>query len=201
MNTNKYLKSVAQFLEAAAGITWDGDENMNQAGYLKRIDEASAVLPRVVHKSAARIEHTGTLTETILLRIPFAGGSLGVNGFIEVDVISSCTANANTKYLLFYLVAKNAIPGLVADGGSDADRLGIIANAGSDNSYRGVLLIGNRAAASQVSHLTMVQNTSGSGTFDTFVNTANDFDLVVTGDLAVATDVVAIEAIKVTLTP
>lgn len=42
--TASYLLGIAETLEAAAGITWDGDENMTDAGYLKRIEEASATL-------------------------------------------------------------------------------------------------------------------------------------------------------------
>lgn len=43
--SNAYAKMIAESLEQAAGITWDGDENMNMAGYLKRISEAAEGLP------------------------------------------------------------------------------------------------------------------------------------------------------------
>lgn len=85
MSTNAYLLSVAQSLEAAAGITWDGDENMTEAGYLKRIQEASAALPSTLAQSAVPITITGSVTEQSMAEIAIPAGTLGINGQIRIS--------------------------------------------------------------------------------------------------------------------
>ena len=110
MNDMAYLRRIALALEAAGGpsIAIDEDENMNTSGYLQRIAEAAETLPRLVHQSAQAVAHTGTTNPTVLLRVPFEGGSLEADGAIVGTVTLKNVSRTMGHAELGYHVAAGA---------------------------------------------------------------------------------------------
>jgi len=139
---------------------------------------------------AASSSLTGTTAETVLATMTLPGGTLGPNGSIEIDALWSMNANANAKTLRarFGGISGPVFGAATATASSLASRMSaIIQNRNNVSSQ-----IAN--ACSNFVNATVAHNT---GT----VNTAVDQTIVITGQLGVGTDNMALEGYLVRICP
>lgn len=153
--------------------------------------------PYILSQSGAVISHTGTTNETEIKRFTVPGGVMGANGILDLDLVISATANANSKMLRVYLVAVAAAPTF----GSTAELIGIL-TPGADATAKGQLLIANaNSLTAQKAMVNAAALTSGNDMFTRNLNTANPFDVVISADLDVGTDTLRLEILSATVRP
>jgi Protein of unknown function (DUF2793) len=143
---------------------------------------------RVLAASAVAASHTGNTTETALATIALPAGAMGPNGVLRVTGVITGTNSANNKTWRLRLGGS---------GGTEFASFGLTTNG------TGVLhrLISNRNnAASQVSMALNSTNAFGNSTTAPAtgaIDTANAQDIVISGQLANASETVTLESYMV----
>jgi hypothetical protein len=149
-------------------------------------------VPRVLGQGGAAAALTGTTSETTLASVTVKGGAMGVQGQIMVHSSWSYTNSANNKN------ARLRIGGLA---GTVCMNYTVTTTATLVDLRR----VANRnSASSQTVTASSGGHTGGFGTSANALpapvqNTANDFDLVLTGQLASAGETITLESWTMTL--
>lgn len=142
---------------------------------------------QILTRSAVAVSLTGSTSETTLASVNVPGGLLGLNGGLRVTMLFSTTNNANNK-----------IPRVKLG----ATRFGQYAPA-SVPAMQWLTIVRNRGSAS--SQISQGDNVTGIGSTNTpvtgAIDTTVDQPLVITGQLAVGTDTMALESYMVELLP
>lgn len=181
------------------GLATDFSPAANATSYQDRVrilaTDKTDRMPRdwqVIAASAVAAAHTGDTNETALATITIPGGSMGANGVLRITATWSMTNSANSKTIRYRL------GGI---GGSALRTYGFT----TTGSYRESIMIANRnSEASQLGGPpgTSVPGGFGltSGAFVTgTVNTANDQDFVISGQLANSGETITLESYTVEL--
>ncbi len=149
--------------------------------------------PRVIYNSAVAVPLTGSTSETLIATIPIAADEMGANGFVEIDVVWSCTNNANTKTVRARLAASGSgLTGTILDSATPTSVAG---------QRRSITIANRNSASSQVSGSS--GSTSGTGAINApstaAINTANASEIGITAQLATGTDTITLERITAKL--
>lgn len=183
------LRSIAESLELSANITWDGDENMSEAGYLKRIEEAAAALGlppvQLLDVSGAAVSHTGDTNETALATIPIAAGLMDINDRLEISGVFTFPNSANIKTLRVRLggIAGTIFKSFTPTTTTQIDFLTHITNRGAQDAQvgppAGQIVINQSIAASVVTGA---------------IDMSEAQDLVITAQLASAGETITLQS-------
>lgn len=146
------------------------------------------VLP--FQSGAASSALTGSTSETVLATLSLPGGTLGPNGAITIDALWSHNANANAKTLRARLGGLSGVAFGISQASAtslSARLTGYLQNRNSVSSQ-----VGSSGAAFTLS--TAAVNTGA-------LNTANNWDIVITGQLGVGTDSMTLEGFTIRIEP
>jgi hypothetical protein len=146
-----------------------------------------------LYRSGTRVSHTGNTNETILLTIPVAANSMGVNSQIALQLGVSGTVNSNNKtYKVYFGPTGSGLGGtLVATS--------VMTTSPDGN---GTWFIGNRGSlTSQVATGTLSGAFTSSNSITSSVNTLNSCEINISGQLATSTDTIAIDLVNAQLMP
>lgn len=138
----------------------------------------------VADASAAQVSLTGSTSETVLKTVTIPANSLGPNGVLNVTFFVSYPNNANTKTLRIRL---GGIGGTI-----------VLADAPTTTTSTRY----NRTIQNRNSLTSQIAGTGGGGGYGSSgsailtsaINTANAFDLVITGQLADGADTLILES-------
>lgn len=138
---------------------------------------------RVIAGSGVHVPHTGDLVEFTLATVTLPAGTLGPNGWVEIEALWSHTNNANNKTLRIKFGGTNYFSLAVTTGDMD----------------RAVAKVQNRNnVGSQVGGPANRRGfENGSTVITSGVNTSADVTILITGQLANAADAVNLESYSV----
>lgn len=137
----------------------------------------------VLYSNLTTTSLTGTTTETTLATIPIKGGVLGVNGKLRLYILGTVTNSANTK--AFRL--KHASTSLWQIAYTTA--VGVTSQ---------ILFLNKNSESSQVTSLynsAILSGNTVTAVTPSSINTAADFSLTITGQLADSADSISVTAI------
>lgn len=166
----------------------------NSGGQIKKAqwNEAHVLdgVPYVIAQSAVAASVGAVTTEATLATITIPAGAVGPNGWVEVVHSVTVTNGANNKTHRVRVggIAGTALCDATLTTSNGNTRLTIIANRNSASSQVALAPSGNNSGG-------FGQFTSGYPTAT--VNTASAWDLVITGQKAVAGDTITLEAYTV----
>lgn len=143
---------------------------------------------RVLESSGVQTSHTGDTNETVLKTINIPAGAMGPNGVLRVNAQFSMTNNANAKTPRIRL------------GGLGGTVLADPATAGSSSVRINREIVNRNSQSSQVSSGTSITNTFGASSVaisTAAIDTSAATTLVLTGQLGVGTDAIAVESFTV----
>lgn len=140
-----------------------------------------------IAQSAVQISRTGDTNENTLASVTIPGGTIGINGQVEIEVLVSVTNNANTKTLRVKFGATTYVTQALPSVASAQYRQRI-ANRGVANSQ--VALILPASFGSTTAALT----TSA-------VDTSADVVVAITGQLGTSTDTITLESYRIIVYP
>jgi len=150
---------------------------------------ANLAVPRVIYHSAVAVPLTGSTSETLMATIPVAAGEMGPNGFVEIDVLWSCTNNANGKTIRARLATSGSgLTGTLVDSGTPT----------SVAAQRRLILVSNRnSASSQVSGSTGQAGGTGSisAPSTAAIDTSAASEIGITGQLTNSGDTLTLERV------
>jgi hypothetical protein len=147
-------------------------------------------LPYIFAQSGAAASVGAVTTETVLATITIPGGAMGPNGWVQVIATVTINNNANTK--TFNLRVGGTGGTLYYNGGFNTQLFGAvfkhIVNANSQTSQKGTSPGGGNLGVPG----------SGANAFQTSaVDTSANWDLVISGQKAVAGDTITLESYQV----
>jgi hypothetical protein len=139
----------------------------------------------ILSLSNVQSSYTGGTGEYTLATITIPGGAMGSNGSIEIESVWSWTNNSNNKDVRIRIGGVQVIDVTMTTG----------------NLAHTKTTVGNRNSNSSQISTSLFSVTSGIAYIGSFTtqNTANDFDVTLTGQLANSSDTVALEAYSVKL--
>lgn len=136
--------------------------------------------PRVMVNDGTSFEHTGNTSDTTLKTLTLPGGCLGPNGFLRIRAGFKWTNNANNKIIRVRLGAGVFMSSTVTTNQSRHWE-GVIFNRNSESAQ-----VGPATIAAGQGDSSGAANTSS-------VNTAADFTVSLTGELANSADMVGVD--------
>jgi hypothetical protein len=147
-------------------------------------------VPYVIGQSGAAVSVGAVTTETVLATITIPGGAMGPNGWVQVIATVTVNNNANTK--TFNVRAGGTGGTLYYNGGFNTQLFGgvfkHICNANSQTSQKGTSPGGANLG---------IPGSGANAIQTSAVNTAVDWDLVISGQKAVAGDTITLETYQV----
>jgi hypothetical protein len=142
----------------------------------------------VVATSAVPVPLTGSTSLTTLATIPIPGNALGSNGWIDLDMVFSWANSANAKTMQAQYGGVTFTVQAVSTSGTTSGRFhATIQNRGVTNSQVGAAPANN------------IAGTNGSGPFTGSVDTTQNQNLVIQGQLGLGTETLQLERYSVTL--
>lgn len=142
----------------------------------------------LVFASGVAVPLTGSVAETTLASITVPAGSMGINGWIDIETIWSVNNDASAKSMI------------IKFGGTGGTAF-LNANIASTAQCRNYTSIQNRgSASSQVGGSSAVGNGWGAtagGNTTAAINSAADVSLLIRGTLADSADTITLECYKV----
>ena len=163
------------------------------SGLSERIALAQALGTGVVlGQSAIPTSHTGDTAEAILATVRIPANTMGENGRVAVEALFSHSANANAK-----------TPRIKFGGATVGWGFPVNASTASSKFGNSVQNRGSLTSQAFLSAGALGPNSSGSSTTvaTASVDTSQDVNVTITGQLAVATDTIALESYQVVLFP
>ena len=147
---------------------------------------------QILHQDGEGLYHTGDTAETTLTTMTIPGGVMGTNGLVRVLVHGRCQNVGGAKTIKFKY-GGTIIKNFSVPGGGSANYWHILAEIHNVDSLS-IQRIPYRLYID-------LQDSIGGVYFGAAKNTANDQDIVVTGQLAAAGDAVAMDSILMKLLP
>jgi hypothetical protein len=146
-------------------------------------------LPYVFAQSGTAVSVSAVTSEETLATITIPGGAMGPNGWVGVSTIWSCNNDADAK------------TGRVRVGGGAGTAFFGVNMSSNVGLSRAVYVVNSNSASSQKANIAG-GNAGGTGVFTSAaptasVNTASDWDLVITGQKADSADTLTLEAYQV----
>ncbi len=163
------------------------------SGLSERIALAQALGTAVVlGQGALAASHTGDTAEAVLATVPIPAGAMGEYGRIEVEALFSHSSNANAK-----------IPRIKFGGATIGWGFSVGANSASSKFGNSIQNRGSLASQVSMGSASLGPYSPGSSAavVTTTVDTSQNVNLTITGQLAVATDSIALESYQVVLFP
>lgn len=147
----------------------------------------------VLAQSGVAVSHTGDTNETVLATVAIPAGLLGANGRIEIVALWSITNSANNK------IARIRF----GTSGSGLGGTQVSTTTQTTSATIGTLtIINNRnSASSQVATPQMVFAGSGITAAVAVIDTANASEINLTGQLALGSETITLEAYQVLAYP
>ncbi len=163
----------------------------SNAEALAAIPRAARCEPWILAQSGVAVPLTGTTSETTLASIVLPARALGKNGALRIVTLWSMTSSANNKTPRIKLGGTTFVAPVYGTGVTSLQHFAMLRNRG--------------AANSQVAHASTTQNVFGAGAGSAVttgaVDTAADQPLVITGQLALGTETLTLEAFTVEVLP
>lgn len=186
LNEDAYIRVTALGGVVTLGI--DTTPSNAQTDNFRRDWGGTANSPIILAQSGVASSVTGTTTETTLATITIPGGMMGQNGMLRLTTLWTLTNNANSKTLR----------GKLGGGTFFAP-----VNTGN-GSYNGIATLRNRSSASQVflsAGNPTIAGGAGGPAVTLAIDTTVDQPLLITAQLASATDTATLEGYTVEVLP